>query len=153
MCTAWLAHNVGPWASCQISKIAGCACAGNAGNVFPPSRVSNPDMHHDTCVTHLPRCMSGSRTNGFLWSVWRGKRPRHSRRMRNPQFYLSGKRPMGPHCVPVMQHVMVVTILQTAFSNAFSSTEKLYIWICREILRVPNLARSRQPYWITSFDP
>ena len=25
---------------------------------------------------------------------WRGKRPRHSRRMRNPQCYVSGKRPM-----------------------------------------------------------
>ena len=25
---------------------------------------------------------------------WRGKRSRHSRRMRNPQFYVSGKRPM-----------------------------------------------------------
>ena len=24
-----------PWASCQIRKIAGCACAGNTGNVFP----------------------------------------------------------------------------------------------------------------------
>ena len=24
-----------PWVSCQIRKIAGCACAGNAGNVFP----------------------------------------------------------------------------------------------------------------------
>ena len=24
-----------PWASCQIRNIAGCACAGNAGNVFP----------------------------------------------------------------------------------------------------------------------
>ena len=24
-----------PWESCQIRKIAGCACAGNAGNVFP----------------------------------------------------------------------------------------------------------------------
>ena len=23
------------WASCQIRKIAGCACVGNAGNVFP----------------------------------------------------------------------------------------------------------------------
>ena len=26
---------------------------------------------------------------------WRGKRYRHSRRMRNPQFYVSGKRPMN----------------------------------------------------------
>ena len=24
-----------PWASCQIRKVAACACAGNAGNVFP----------------------------------------------------------------------------------------------------------------------
>ena len=24
-----------PWAPCQIHKIAGCACAGNAGNIFP----------------------------------------------------------------------------------------------------------------------
>ena len=45
--------------------------------------VSDPDMHHGTCVTHV-----------FLWSQWRGKRPRHSRGMRNPQLYVSGKRPM-----------------------------------------------------------
>ena len=59
-----------PWASCQIRKIAGCACAGNVGNVFPRRRfqrkplVSDPGMHHGTCVTHVPWCMSGSRTCG-----------------------------------------------------------------------------------------
>ena len=58
------------WASYQIRKIAGCACAGNAGNVFPRRRfqrkllVSDPDMHHGTCVTHVPWCMSGSLTCG-----------------------------------------------------------------------------------------
>ena len=58
------------WASCQIRKIAGCACAGNAGNVFPRHRlqrkplVSDPGMHHGTCVTHVPWCMSGSLTRG-----------------------------------------------------------------------------------------
>ena len=31
-------------------------------------------------------------TCGFLWSRWRGKRSRHSRRMRNPQFCVSSKR-------------------------------------------------------------
>ena len=31
---------------------------------------------------------------GFIWSRWRGKRSRHSRRMRNPQFYVSVKRPI-----------------------------------------------------------
>ena len=50
----------------------------------PPPRVSDPDMHHDTCVTHLPWCMPGSLTSGFLWSQWRGKCSRHSRRMGNP---------------------------------------------------------------------
>ena len=84
-----------PWASCQIRNIVGCACAGNAGNVFPPLRVSDLDMHHGTCVMHVPWCMPGSLTSGFLWCRWRGKLSRHSRRMRNPQFYISGKRPMA----------------------------------------------------------
>ena len=58
------------WASYQIRKIAGCACAGNAGNVFPRRRFrrkplfSDPGMHHGTCVTHVPWCMSGSLTCG-----------------------------------------------------------------------------------------
>ena len=84
-----------PWASCQVHKIAGCACAGNAGTFSPAPRVSYPDTHHGTCVTHVPRYMPGSLISGFLWSRWRGKRSWHSRRMRNPQFYVSGKRPMA----------------------------------------------------------
>ena len=82
------------WASYQIHKIAGCPCAGNAGNVFPPPRVNDPDMHHGTCVTHVSWCVSGSLTSGFLWSRWRRKRSRYSRRMRNPPFCVSGKRLM-----------------------------------------------------------
>ena len=52
-------------------------------------------MHHGTCVTHVPRCMSGSLTRGG----W-GKRSQHSRRLCNPQFYVSCKRPIGQrqHC-------------------------------------------------------
>ena len=58
------------WASYQMRKLAGCACAGNTGNVSPRRRfqqkplVSNPGMHHGTCVTHVPWCMSGSLTCG-----------------------------------------------------------------------------------------
>ena len=74
------------WASSQIRKIVGCACAGNAGNSFPPPWFSDPEMHHGTCVRHVPWCMPGSLTSGFLWRRWRGKRSRHSRRMRKPQF-------------------------------------------------------------------
>ena len=60
----------------------------------PPQRVSDPNIHHGMCVTHLPWCMPGSLTIGFLWSRWRGKRSRHSPRMHNPQFCVSVKRPM-----------------------------------------------------------
>ena len=84
------------WASCQMHKLVGCASVRNAGVTFsPPPRISDPDMHHGTCVTHVPWCMLGSLTSGFLWSRWWGKRSRHSRWMRNPQFYLSGKRTIG----------------------------------------------------------
>ena len=53
------------WASCQIRKIAGCACPGMPGMFSPPPWVIDPDMHHGTCVTHVPWCMSGSITRGF----------------------------------------------------------------------------------------
>ena len=57
----------------------------------PPPRVSNTDMHQGMCVTHVPWCMPGSLTSGFLWNPWLGI---CSRRMRKPRFYVSGKRPM-----------------------------------------------------------
>ena len=43
----------------------------------------------------IPTCITAhawSLTSGFLWSCWRGKRSRHSRWMRIPQFSVSGKR-------------------------------------------------------------
>ena len=41
---------------------------GMQGTVSPPPRVSDPDMHHGTCVTHVPWCMPDRLTSGFLWS-------------------------------------------------------------------------------------
>ena len=55
----------------QVRKIADCACAWNIGNIFPARAV----MH--VGITN-PRVA--------------GKRSRYSWRMRNPQFYVSGKR-------------------------------------------------------------
>ena len=58
------------WASYQVCKIAGCACAGNAGDCFSRHQlqrkplVSNPGMHDGTCVMHVPWCMSGLLTPG-----------------------------------------------------------------------------------------
>ena len=83
-----------PWASYQIRKNAGCAYTGNAGNVFPAthfkeiasyrSRHASRHVRHARAVMHV----------GIDNPRWRGKRSRHSRRMRNPQFCVSGKRPM-----------------------------------------------------------
>ena len=89
-----------PWASCQIRNIACCACAGIAGTFSHPPRISDPDMHHGTCVTHVPWWMQGSLTSRLLWSRFREKRSRLSRRIRNPQFNVSDKRPMPPSCYP-----------------------------------------------------
>ena len=52
--------------SYQIREIASCAFTGNAGNVFLAHRlqrkplVSDPGVHHGTCVTHVPWCILGS---------------------------------------------------------------------------------------------
>ena len=62
-----------PWASCQIRQIAGAHAPGMPGTFSPPPRVSNPDMHHGTCVTHVPWCMPGSLTRVFLWIRRRGE--------------------------------------------------------------------------------
>ena len=67
-------------------KILGCACTVNS----PPSRVSNLNVHHGTCLTHVPRCILGSLTSDFLWSRWRGKRSRHSRCIHSVTYLVRG---------------------------------------------------------------
>ena len=57
------------------------------GTFSRPLRISDPDMHHGMCVTHVPWYMPGSLSSGFLRSRCREKRSRHSRRMRKLQFY------------------------------------------------------------------
>ena len=61
------------WASYQIRKFAGAHAPGMPGTFSPSPQVSDPDMHHGTCVTHVPWCMPGSLTSGFLWNRRRGK--------------------------------------------------------------------------------
>ena len=82
------------WASFQMWKLQVAHEPGMPGTFSPPPRLSDPDMHHGTCVMHVPWCIPGSLTSGFHWSRRHEKRSRHSRRMCNPQFYVSGKRPM-----------------------------------------------------------
>ena len=48
---------------------------GMPGTFSPSLQVSDPDMHHGTCVTHVQWCMPGSLISSFLWSRWRGNIP------------------------------------------------------------------------------
>ena len=74
----------GPLTRCVKLRVT--QAPGMPGTFSAPLRASNPDMHHGSCVTHVPWCIPGLLTSDFLWRWWRGKRSRHSQRMRNPQF-------------------------------------------------------------------
>ena len=84
--------NHGPLA--RYIKLPVAHAPGMPGTFSPPPRVSDPDMHHGTCVTHVPWCMPGSLTSVFFLSRWWGKTfpafPAHAQ----PANLLSGKRPM-----------------------------------------------------------
>ena len=73
----------------------GCAGAGNAGNVFPATDFKG---NRWLAIRHATRHVRHARAAmhvGIANSRWRGKRSRHSRRMHNPQCYVSGKRPLA----------------------------------------------------------
>ena len=96
---------------------------GVPGTFSPPPWVSDPDMHHGTCVTHVPWCMPGSLTIGFLWSRWWGKRSRHSRRMCNPQSYISDKRPIMLMCRA--RHSLMQTYKSTPIQEVCATNSML----------------------------
>ena len=76
-----------PWASTRYVKLR-IVHAPACRERFPCHRR----LVIPTCITARALSMPGSLTSGFFWSRWRGKRSWHSRRMRNPQFYVAGKR-------------------------------------------------------------
>ena len=102
-----------------------------------PSRVSEPDMHHGTCVTHVPWCMLGSLPSTFLWSRWQTKLFRHSRCMRNLQFYISGKRPISEkHTARIfwdtfqMRVVSADIVARTIIWNMYAVVDILFRPLC-----------------------
>ena len=79
---SWVWKIKTPWASCQIRKITGYSYAGNARNIFPDTDFNwNHWLAIRAC--NMCTCRDASLTPS-----------RHSRRMRNPQCYVSGKRPI-----------------------------------------------------------
>ena len=101
-------------------KLLDAHAPGMSGTFSPQPRINDPDMYHGTCVTPVPWCMPGSLTSGFLWSRWRRKLYRHSRRMRNPQFYVSGNRSM----VGFSRHILVLAASFNSHRQSFRFTTR-----------------------------
>ena len=108
----------------RYEKLWAAHALGMPGTLSPPPRVSDPDMHHGTCATHVSWCMPWSLTSCFIWSRWRGKGSRHSPRMRIPQFYVSGERAMAWRFVGWFGDMV------KSWSTSIESTNKLS-WKCR----------------------
>ena len=105
--------------------------------------VSDPGMHQGTRVTHVPWCISGSLNCG--------KRSRHSRRMRNSQFYVSGKRPIGalPLGLLVSSNTMQYTKLW--YVQLQLSTPLHFACVTLIIIRWVSLMTSQQSQWWYNF--
>ena len=73
------------------------ADAPGMSGTFSPVTAGKPSRHPSRHVRNAGAVMHAGR---FLLSRWRGKRSRHSRRMRNPQFYVSGKRSITKNSQP-----------------------------------------------------
>ena len=75
--------------------------------------------------------MPGSLISGSLWSQWRGKRSRHSRRMHNMQFYNFTYLVLPVYCVLPHRvlHILVCFIGMVFFSSRFSCYQFIrYCW-------------------------
>ena len=92
-----------------------------------------------------------SLTSGFLWSRWRGKRSRHSRRMHNPQCYVSGKMPMAPDNLTTQVSRASVGMMLSLFSrNIWYSTPqglKATIAAILTIVMITLDTQARDPLW------
>ena len=69
LCFLYVAHvcRLIHWPLTRYATLRVAHAPGMSGTVSPPPRVSDPDMHHGTCVTHAPWCMPGSLTSVFFF--------------------------------------------------------------------------------------
>ena len=83
-------HSSMLWASYQIRKIAGCA-----GNVLPRGRLQRKPLVSDPGMQSLHvRDARAVMHVGIAYPWWRGKRSRHSRRMRTRNFTYLARGPL-----------------------------------------------------------
>ena len=90
--------------------------SGMPGTLPPPTRVTDPDMHHDTCVTHVPWCTPGSLTSGSLQSPWRWNVPGIPGAWATDKFTYLVRGPLPTQITPHISH-LAHTIYEFAKSN------------------------------------
>ena len=111
----------GPLTRCVKLRVAHAA---EMAGTFPRHRLqtkpldSDPGMHHGTCVTHVPGCMSGSLTRGGIETFPAFPGPAQ------PAIYVSGKRPMTIGHREALFPRPICTVLDI---NNFCSTDETYI--------------------------
>ena len=115
-----------PWASYQIRKIAGCACAGNAGNVSPAAEFKGKrELAIPACITARASRTCRDACRDCLPAV-AGKTFPAFLAHAHPQFDVFGKRPIEDRTW-VFNH----TELKIRTCNRFSLAKPSY-------LRVPH---------------
>ena len=65
----WAAHGL----LARNVKLGVVHAPGMPGTLSRPSRVSDPDMHHGTCVTHVPWCLPGLLTIANSFDIGGGE--------------------------------------------------------------------------------
>ena len=99
----WLAtrHLKNP--CCQLEKsrwknvkLRGAHVPGMLATFSPPPTLKKTASKHSRYTSRHVRLARTVMHVGIAYPRWRGKHSRHSPRMRNPQIYVSGKRPMVP---------------------------------------------------------
>ena len=73
----WQQYNAvsGCWHHGPLTRLRVTHAPGMPRTFSPPLWISDFDMYHATCITHVPWCMPGSLTSSFLWSRLRGNIP------------------------------------------------------------------------------
>ena len=106
-------------------------CTGNAGNVFPAT-ASSRSRHASQHVRDAHAVMhAGIADYQFLTKSVAGERSRHSRRMRNPQLNVSGKR-----------HIAMLCLLLCYDQSCYNKTEYMRFYkgiypnLCKELNHV-----------------
>ena len=104
---------LGPLTTYEKLRVA--HAAGMPGTFSPKQTketlISYPGMHHGTCVTHVPWCMSEPLNRGGGENV-----PVIPEGMRNPQFYAS-KRPMRHSLCPTSYTPLSTWGIHIQYSN------------------------------------